>query len=165
MNRKQTVKATLVFGFFFLALGGWLLHLRIHPPAKEADNLIPFISGIISVFCLPLFFCYKRTLVSAYVINGFLVIIGTVTMAHFSIVHFRETVTWTNVLLMTTAADIAVLWGKFALGKALFDLEFLKSETDTVPKGRFYRYPHMGWWWAHLAGIAVVYTLGNLFWK
>lgn len=159
------IKVTLIASLFFLALGGWCLHLRIHPPVKDADHLIPFISGILSVFCLPLLFWHKRTVALAYVLNGFLVIIGTVTMAHFSIVHFQGPVTLANILLMTTLADIAVLWAKFGLGKALFDLEFLKSETDAVSKGRFFRYPHMGWWWVHLVGIAAIYTFGNLFWK
>ena len=165
MNRKKTVKAALIVALFFLALGGWCLHLRIHSPAKDEDNLIPFISGILSVFCVPLFFCFRRTLAWAYVLNGFLVILGTVTMAHFSIVHFQGPVTLASILLTTTLADIAVLWAKFALGKALFDLEFLRSETDAAPKGHFFRYPHMGWWWVHLFAVALVYFLGNVLWK
>lgn len=184
MNRKKMIRATLVAGLFFFALGGWLLHLRIHPPAKGADYLIPFISGIVSVFCLPLLFWFRRTVALAYIINGFLVIIGTITMAQFSIVNFKGPVTAISIILTTTLADIAILWGKFGIGKALFDLESLnphtncdvasikttigvgvKSDTDTAAKGRFFRYPHMGWWWVHLFSLALVYTLGNVIWK
>jgi hypothetical protein len=165
MSRKMMVKTALITGLFFLAFGGWCLHLRIHPPAKDADNLIPLISGILSVFCVPFLFCYRRTIAWAYVLNGFSVILGTVTMAHFSIVHFQGPVTPANILLTTTLADIAVLWAKFVLGKALFDLEFLRSETDLAPKGHFFRYPHMGWWWVHLFSVAVIYALGNILWK
>jgi len=93
------------------------------------------------------------------------VILGTVTMAHFSIVHFQGPVMLTNILLTTTLADIAALWAKFALGKALFDLEYLKSDADAAPKGHFFRYPHMGWWWAHLFSVAFVYFLGNILFK
>ncbi len=165
MNRKKMIKTTLVAGLFFIALGGWLLHLRIHPPVKDADFLIPCISGIVSVFCLPLLFWFRRTSALAYVINGFLVIIGTITMAHFSIAHFQGPISALNIIINTTLADIAILWGKFAIGKALFDLEFLKSDADPAEKGRFFRYPHMGWWWAHLFALALVYTLGKIIWK
>jgi len=165
MTRKEMIRRTLVAGLFFFALGGWFLHLRIHPPSEEAGHLIPFISGVLSVFCVPVLFCYRRTLVLAYLLNGFSVILGTVLMAHFSIVRFQGPLTLPNVLLMTTIPDIVILWGKFALGKALFDLELLRSETDAASKGRFFRYPRMGWWWVHLAGVAAIYALGNLFWK
>lgn len=165
MNRKKMLKTTLVVGLFCLALGGWLLHLRIHSPSKDADLLIPFISGIVSVFCLPLLFWFRRTLASAYIVNGFLVIIGTITMAQFSIVNFKGPVTAVNIITSTLFADISILWGKFAIGMALFNLEPLKSDTDTVAKGRFFRYPNMGWWLVHLFALALVYTLGNILWK
>jgi len=165
MNRKKMIKAALIASLFFLALGGWLLHLRIHPIAKDIDNVIPFILGIGSVFCLPLLFWFRPTIVLAYIINGFLVIIGTILMAHFSIIHFKGPITPANIILNTLLADIAILWSKFAVGKALFDLEFLKSDTDVVAQGRFFRYPNMGWWGAHLFALAAVYALGNIFWR
>lgn len=40
MNRKKIIKSVLVIALFFLALGGRLLHLRIHPLVKDADNII-----------------------------------------------------------------------------------------------------------------------------
>ncbi len=165
MNRKRALKATLVTGLFSLALGGWLLHLRIHPPTKSRDLLIPFIAGIVSAFCLPLLFWFRRTLNLAYIVNGFLVIIGTITMAQFSIVNFKGPVTAVNIIVNTLLADIALLWGKFVIGKAIFDLEFLKSDADLSAKGRFFRYPKMGWWLAHLFALAAVYALGNILWK
>jgi len=165
MTKKKKLKIMLLAGLFFLALGGWLLHNRIHPYNKIEENIIPFVSGIVSVFCLPLLFCFRPTLVLAYLINGFLAIIGTIAMAHFSIAHFQGAVDFFNIIVNTTLADIAILWGKFAVGKALFDLEFLKSETDVAAKGRFFRYPNMGWWWVHLFGASAVYALGNIFWK
>jgi len=160
------LKAALLAGLFSIALGGWLLHLRIHPIAKGSLYLVPFISGVVSVFCLPFLFWFSRTITLAYIINGFLAILGTIVMAHFSIVFFKGPVTAENIILNTTLADIAVLWGKFFIGKALFDLEFLKSDTETfVAKGRLLRYPNMGWWLAHLFALAAVYALGNILWK
>jgi len=155
----------LIAGFFFLAFGGWLLHLRIHPLVKNADNIIPFILGIVSVFCLPILFWFDNTVALAYIVNGFLAIVGTIIMAQFSIVNFKGPLTPENIILNSTFADIAILWGKFAVGKALFDLGYLRSDKDVVAKGRFFRYPNMGWWWIHLFGLTIAYTLGNVFWK
>ena len=165
MNRKRMIKATLTACLFFLAFGGWLLHYRIHPVANNPNNIIPLISGLISVFFLPLLFWFRSTVIPAYIINGFLAIIGTILMAHFSIINFKGPLIPVNIISNSLIADISLLWGKFAVGKALFDLEFLKSETDTAVKGRFFRYPNMGWWWAHLFALAAVYALGNIFWK
>jgi hypothetical protein len=165
MNKKKLIKITLILGLFSVCLGGWLLHLRIHPPAKNAAYLIPFFSGLISVFALPVFFWFRGTVTLGYIVDGFLVIFGTITMAHFSIAHFEGPVTLTKLLTNTLFADIAVLWGKFALGRGLYLLEFLKADTDSLPKGRYFRYPNMGWWWVHLAGMSVIYALGNILWK
>lgn len=165
MDRKKTIRTTLIACLFLLALGGWFLHLRIHPLAKDAENIVPLISGIISVFCIPLLFWFDSTTTSAYMINGFLAIIGTIAMAQFSIINFKGPLPPENIILNSTFADIAILWGKFAVGKALFDLKYLKSDKDMMPKGRFFRYPNMGWWWVHLFALAAVYSLGNILWK
>jgi len=162
MTKKKVLKVELVFGLFLLGIGGWLLHLRIHPPAGGISLWIPFISGMISVFFIPLFFCFRPTVTLGYIVNGFLAIIGTITMAQFSLAHLPAQLSVASIILNTTLADIAVLWGKFTIGKALFDLELLKSDTDSAGKGRFFRYPNMGWWWAHLLSIAFVYALGNI---
>lgn len=165
MNRKKKIEAILIAGLFFLALGGWLLHLRIHTLVKDADNIIPLMAGIISVFCIPLLFWFDSTVTLAYIINGFLAIVGTIIMAQFSIVNFNGPATIGNIILNSTLADISILWGKFAIGKALFDLKYLKSDKDAAAKGRFFRYPNMGWWWVHLFALAGVYAIGNIFWK
>jgi hypothetical protein len=165
MKSKKVIKAQLIAGLFFLALGGWLLHQRIHVFAMNSANYIPFISGIVSVFCLPLLFWFKPALALAYIINGFQVILGTIIMAHFAIAHFKGPVTPMNILLNTTFADIALLWAKFAVGNAIFGLEHLRSETDTAAKGRFFRYPNTGWWGVHLLALTIIYYLGNILWK
>jgi hypothetical protein len=165
VNKKIAIKAMLIQGLILLSLGGWLLHLRIHPPFMRDENMIPFIVGIFSVFIVPLMFYFRRTFNLAYLINGFSVILGTILMAHFSIAHFSGPVTFQSIFTNTLLADIAILWGKFAFGKAIFDLELLRSDTDTVPMTRYWRYPNSGWWFVHLFGWAAVYTLGNIFWR
>ena len=159
------MKATLISGLFFLALGGWLLHARIHPFAREAENLIPFLAGLVSVFAIPFLFSFKKTIVIAYLYNGFSVILGTITMAHYSMAHYAQPLSFTGIMTGTIIADVFLLWGKFAIGKALFDLEFLHSDEDEMPGGRYFRYPNSGWWLVHLIGWSAVYALGHILWK
>lgn len=85
MKKKEYLRLILILAIFFLALGGWLLHLRIHPAAKDAENYIPFLAGFISIIVTPVLFIFRSTIPFAYLINGMTVIIGTITMTHFSI--------------------------------------------------------------------------------
>ncbi|MFA6417523.1 MAG: hypothetical protein WCW67_00070 [Candidatus Margulisiibacteriota bacterium] len=165
MDRKVYIKGTLISGLIVLALGGWLLHLRVYPPLNEGYNLVPFIAGLISVVLVPLLFYFRSTFAYAFVLNGFMVILGTITMTHFSIVHFSGPLTLNSLLFNTLLPDIAILWGNFAFGRAIFDLELLNTAADPMPKGRYFRYPNNGWWLVHLFGWAVVYALGNILWK
>jgi len=165
MNRKRLIKLTLIGALFFLALGGWSLHFRIHPPMADNENLVPFISGIFGIIVLPLLFWFRPTVTLAYIINGFTAILGTIIMAHFSLANFGGPLSLYGLMFKTTLPDIFILWGKFSVGKALFDLEFLKSDQDQIPKGRYFRYPNTGWWLVHLFAWSVVYVLGNLLWQ
>jgi hypothetical protein len=160
MTRKTYLKLTLLTGLVVLALGGWLLHLRFHPPLADADNLVPFVTGIVSIVIIPLLFWFRSTAAYAYVINGFMVIIGTITMAHFGIVKMNSP--------LALLPDIAILWGNFFVGKALFDLEFLNNAVDPQPRPtfwRYFRYPNNGWWLVHLVAWSAVYALGHILWR
>lgn len=165
MNRKYLLKITLLSGLVILALGGWLLHFSYHPPLARGSNLVPFIAGITSIIIVPILFWFRSTAAYAYVINGFLVILGTITMAHFSIAVFHYPFTVEKLFLKTMLPDILMLWSRFAFGKALFDLELLNASTDVVPKGRYFRYPNNGWWLVHLVTLSIVYALGNILWR
>jgi hypothetical protein len=165
MSIRTCIKTMLLTALVALAVGGLFLHLRIHPIAEHGYNWIPFVSGVLSVIAVPLLFGWRRTVHYGYVLNGFLVILGIVTMAHFSCAHWPSPVTVGAVLLRTTLADILILTGKFFVGKALFDLELHGYDATQPRKGVSWRYPNLGWWLVHLGGIAVVYWLGNLVWR
>ena len=113
---------------------------------------------------VPLLFYYRQT-AYAFVINGFLVILGTITMAHFSIATHSGPWTLNGLIFKTMLPDILMLWGNFAFGKALFDLELMNTAADVVPKGRYWRYPNNGWWLVHLIAWSAVYALGAILWK
>jgi hypothetical protein len=166
MKKKDYLRFTLILAIFFLALGGWLLHLRIHPLAKNVEHYIPAVAGFISVIIIPLLFIFRSTTPFAYLLNGMTVIIGTIAMTHFSIKNPPPEWTVQTILLGTLLADIILLWGKFALGKALFEMEVtLNHPEDTIRSGRFFRFPNMGFWLAHVVTLTVVYSIGVYFWK
>jgi hypothetical protein len=166
MKKKDYLRLVLILAIFFLALGGWLLHLRIHPIAKDAENYIPLVAGCISVIVIPVLFIFRSTIPFAYLLNGMTVIIGTITMTHFSIENHPPVWTLQTILLGTCLPDILMLWGKFAVGKALFDLDPVISRPDApMRSGRFFRFPNMGFWFAHIVTLTAVYLIGSYFWK
>jgi hypothetical protein len=164
MVQKNKLRVLLVTGLFLVSLGGWLLHVRIHSPSKLDANYIPFIIGLLSWTIIPAMFLFRKTTAYAYVINGMMVIIGTITMTHFSLVHLPAHITYRTPFTGTLLADIAILMTNFVLGKSLFELEMLKTEETPGRQGRFFRYPNMGWWLVHLFALSTAYVLGHFLW-
>jgi hypothetical protein len=165
MTIRTYMKSILLIALVTLSLGGFLLHGRIHPIAQNSANFIPLISGVLGILVIPMLFSFKKTIEYGYVLNGFLVIIGTIGMAHLSLVHWPAPATAGSIILKTTLADIVILWSKFFIGKALFDLEFYGYDPHKAKKGKTYRYPNLGWWTIHLVAISLVYLIGNLVWR
>jgi hypothetical protein len=166
MTLKQNIRVLLVLGLIFVSLGGWMLHVRIHPPTDLARNFIPFITGIIGIIIVPAMFFPKKTRAYAYVINGMMVIIGTITMAHFSLARLAENpVTLEAIFLGTILCDIFILFTNFFIGKALFELDLFSAVDAPMRHGRFWRYPNMGWWWVHVATLSTAYMLEFVLWK
>ena len=166
MKKKDNLRVILILAIFFLALGGWLLHMRIHPFDKDAENYIPLVAGFISVIVTPVLFIFRSTIPLAYLINGITVIIGTIAMTHYSIENAPQVWTLQTIFMGTLLADIALLWGKFAVGKALFELELTVNEPDApMRSGRFFRFPNMGFWFVHVVTLTAVYIIGGYFWK
>ena len=116
----------MLAALFLVSLGGFLLHLRIHTLDKPA-NFIPFICGLISLTVVIVMFSYKKTAAFAYLLNGMIVILGIIAMAHFSYAHFTAPFTPGKIFLNTLFADIAVLAGKFFLSKAVYESHFIRE--------------------------------------
>ena len=165
MSTKTYIKTLLLVALAALSLGGLLLHLRIHSPADHAYNYVPAIAGVLGVLLIPALFSFRKTLDYGYILNGMFVIIGTITMTHYSLVHWTRPATLETLLFKTTLADILILWGKFFVGKAVFDLEMHGYDPNLQQQGKWWRYPCLGWWLIHLVVISAVYGAGNYFWK
>ncbi|OGF44509.1 MAG: hypothetical protein A2452_12770 [Candidatus Firestonebacteria bacterium RIFOXYC2_FULL_39_67] len=125
MNIKS-LRTSMIVALFLVSLGGFLLHLRIHHLDNPA-NFIPFLCGLISMTVVIVMFMYKKTAAYAYLINGIIVVLGTITMAHFSYVHFTAPFFIGKIFLNTLFADIAILIGKFFLSKAIYESYFIKE--------------------------------------
>jgi hypothetical protein len=93
MFRKEICMPIL--GLVLISLGGFLLHLRIHPPTQDALDLIPVVFGVLSIVALPFLFNSPRTVAVAYLLNAvtvvadILILLAKLPIAHVILRHFR----------------------------------------------------------------------------
>ena len=165
MTIKTYIRSILLGALVSLALAGFMIHARVHLIAQNLSFALPFIAGIVSVAIVPTLFWFKKTLAYGYVLNGFLCITGTVTMGHYAIARWSAPTSPPDILLKSMVIDILIVWGKFFVGKALFELETFGYDPNLPKTGITYRYPNMGWWLIHLAAVSLVYSLGHLLWR
>lgn len=99
--------------------GGLLLHVRIHPPTEDAFDWLPVAFGVLGAFVVPVLFDYRPTAVWAFLLTFAGVVIGTITMAYYSVTHWQGPVTWDAVLLKSTLADIVILTAKLPLAVSI----------------------------------------------
>ena len=109
----------LAFAWFWISLGGLLLHLRIHPVQDSLYNWIPAVIGSFNAFILPFLFLRRDLAPYAVLAAWFTVVIGTVAMAWHSLTTWWGPVTLVSVLLQSTFADIAILWAKIPLAHVI----------------------------------------------
>ncbi len=127
-------KNTLLTALFLLAVSGLMLHFRIHnfmiadksTPGTfifDSTRFLATLFPLIDVVLVTTLFMSRKTAVYGYLLNGLIVIYGTVFMAHFSISEMiAKSVPLSSMLLKSTLADIGIAWGDFFVGKALYDL-------------------------------------------
>jgi len=125
-------KRNLLMALFLLALAALLLHFRIHnfmtdrlhPGVSSFNSTLFFASffPLLDVVVVTLLFLSRKTAVYGYLLNGLLVIYGTILMAHFSLAEMAaKSIPLQAMLLKSTLPDIFVAWGDFMVGKALYD--------------------------------------------
>ena len=129
----QGVRRALLGALFCIALGGLLLHARIHPflaPDKEHPGSLVFRPSFLAATLLPLLdlvavtalFLSRRTAAAGYLLNGLIVIFGSVLMAHYSIATLApKGPALADWFLKSTFPDVAIALGDFLVGKALFE--------------------------------------------
>jgi hypothetical protein len=127
-------RGTLITALFLIAASGLMLHLRIHyfmVPDKlnpeiihfDSTRFLSFIFPLIDVIVVTALFLSRKTAVYGYLLNGIIVIYGTVFMAHFSIADLMaKSAPIQDWFLKSTLPDIGIAWGDFFIGKALYGL-------------------------------------------
>jgi len=127
--RKRTLLSALVL----LALSGLMLHYRIHnfmvpdPLHKgmtmfDGRSFFASLFPLIDLLAVTALFLSRRTAAYGYLLNGLLVIYGTVFMAHLSIAEIlAKGVPFPAMVLKSTLPDIGIAWADFLVGKALYD--------------------------------------------
>lgn len=127
-------KNTLLIALFLLAVSGLMLHYRIHNfmisdtshPGNFIFDRTQFLATLfplIDVVFVTVLFMSRKTAVYGYLLNGLIVIYGTIFMAHFSLSEIAgKSISLSSILLNLTLADIGIAWGDFFVGKALYDL-------------------------------------------
>lgn len=127
-------KKTLLIALFLLALSGLMLHYRIYsfmvPDRLNSGNFVfdktKFLSLLfpcIDVFLVTLLFTSRKTVVYGYLLNGLIVIYGSIFMTHFSITELTaKSLPFQDWLLNSTLPDTGIAWVDFFIGKALYDL-------------------------------------------
>jgi len=126
-------KTSLLSALFLLALAGLLLHARIHffmvPDKMNPGSLIfdptrflSFIFPLIDAVIVTLLFFSRKTAAYGYLLNGLIVIYGTVFMAHYSLAEMAaKSIPLGQMILKSTLPDIGIAWADFFVGKALYD--------------------------------------------
>lgn len=117
MFRKEVRE--LVWIYFFISLGGLLLHLRVHPPKDSMFNWIPATFGAVNAFVLPFLLNSPKTVAWAYLFTWATVITGTAGMAYFSIITWKIPLTIKNMIMFSTLADILILLAKLPLAQKI----------------------------------------------
>jgi hypothetical protein len=113
MFRKEVRE--LIWVFFFISLGGLLLHLRIHPPQESLFNWVAAGFAGANTLLLPFLFNKPATAPWAYLFVWATVATGTVAMAYYSFVTWKLTVTFQTLIMNSTLPDILILLAKVPL--------------------------------------------------
>ena len=132
MFRKEVRE--LIWVYFFVSLGGLLLHLRIHPPNDSMFNWVPAAFGVANTFVLPFLFNSPKTVAWGYLFAWATVVTGTVAMAYYSIITWSMPVTIKDVIMFSTLADILILMAKLPLAHKI--LRAYRAEGRTTERER-----------------------------
>jgi hypothetical protein len=76
---------------------------------------------LLDIFVVTALFLSGRTMVYGYLLNGMLVILGTILMAHYSLATLALTLPIDQLIMKSTLPDIALAWSDFFIGKSLYD--------------------------------------------
>lgn len=147
------IRRLLLIILLLLAVSGLLIHIRAHPfriidalskqSAADRNMLAATILPLIDVVLVTLLYCSRKTAVYGYLLNGLLVIYGTVLMGHFSLAVMPAGGTLAgNWMIRSTLPDISVAWADFLVGKLLYDSWVRETDPGNRLLNQPAREPH-----------------------
>lgn len=110
-----------IWALILIALGGLLLHLRVHPPEESVYYWLPAAVGFVNIVLLPGLLKRRRTAGWGYALTVLSAVVGAVTMAWHSAVEFKQPLTLGNLLLRTTFPDIVLALAKVPIAYVVLD--------------------------------------------
>ena len=116
----------LLLVLFLLALGGLIAHYTIHP-FMEVDHFsgtffLASIFSLVDVVLVTILFLSRKTAIYGYLLNGFIVIFGTIFMVHFNIAGFMANpVSPSQLILNPILLSIGITWADFFVGRSLYN--------------------------------------------
>jgi hypothetical protein len=132
MNEQRT---QLWLALVALALGGMIVHYKLHPVQEGLTHVWPFISSVVDLFLVSVLFAFKSTAVWGLLLNSFLAMLGIIMMADLgimSVVHgwvkvgfFQDPIAWMGDTMVSSIATVA---SDFLAGLALYSLTIGKKK-------------------------------------
>ena len=90
--------------------------------AFNSSYFLSFLFPLIDVVVVTALFSSRKTFVYGFLLNGIIVIYGTVLMAHYSIAELTaKSAPPGDWFLKSTLPDVGITWGDFFVGKALYN--------------------------------------------
>lgn len=122
-----------VFAIFFVALGGGMLHYRVHPPFVSGKFLfshaLASIFSFVDVVVITTLLSFRKTVVYGFLFKGLFAILAVVLMSHFTIADLSsKNPTFLDWIFKSTLPDIFVALGGFFIAKAIYDSYFGRPE-------------------------------------
>ncbi|HUT75315.1 MAG TPA: hypothetical protein VM221_10850 [Armatimonadota bacterium] len=166
-NEQAGPRRALLAALVMTALGGALLHYRIHPLYRQGMLapvfLPPAVAAVVDIVLVTALFWRRDTAPLGYLLNGLLAIYGAIFMLDFSLSHFPPGWTIADLAFRSLFADCAILAGDFFVGKALYDL--YTGPRPLAGVRQWLQFLNPGWWLVHTIGITAIYSLGRILWR
>ncbi len=129
------VRRNLLLGLFLLSAASVATHFSWHSPlspprAQALPNIMAFSLALLDLIGVTYLFSRKKTAAWGYLINGLLVIYGTVFMTHFGWSAIGgEGASLFQYILHPTAPETLIAWADFFAGSVLYRLWFMEPAT------------------------------------
>ena len=144
-------KGALILAMFLVALGGGMLHYRVHPPLVDVrpqlevqrqgeqviissakkfsfSHSLASIFSFIDIFLITALFLSRRTVIYGFLLKGIFAIFAVVLMSHFSIAGLlNKNTAFLDWVFKSTLSDILIALGGFFVAKAIYDSYFKEA--------------------------------------